>query len=149
MADLRVPDLNVVYIAGRLTRDPDLRYTSGGSAYCRIGVANTRYYKGKDGNRNEETVFIDAVIWGQSAEFVGERLRKGRAVLIEGRLTSSEWEDRDTGKKRSKLEVNARRVTPLEWDEDGSRGGGGGRGGQQAPPPRPIEEPIPEDDIPF
>ena len=148
MGDLRVPDLNVVHIAGRLTRDPDLKYTSGGSAYCRISVANTRYYKGKDGSRNEDTVFVDVVVWGPSAEFVGEKLRKGRAVLVEGRLTSSSWEDRDTGKKRTKLELNGRRVTPLDWDDDGSQGGGS-RGGQSAPAPRPIEEPIPEDDIPF
>ena len=152
MGDLRVPDLNNVLVAGRLTRDPELKYTSGGQAYCKIGVANSRYYKDKSGNRQEDTTFLDAVVWGPMAEFVGERLRKGRAVLLEGRLTTSEWEDRNTGQKRSKVEVNARRVTPLEWDDDGSRSGSGPRPQQQAPAPpapREIEEPIPEDDIPF
>ncbi|MBW7865988.1 MAG: single-stranded DNA-binding protein [Candidatus Hydrogenedens sp.] len=152
MGDLRVPDLNNVLVAGRLTRDPELKYTSGGQAYCKIGVANSRYYKDKSGNRQEDTTFLDAVVWGPMAEFVGERLRKGRAVLLEGRLTTSEWEDRNTGQKRSKVEINARRVTPLEWDDDGSRSGSGPRPQQQAPAPpapREIEEPIPEDDIPF
>lgn len=186
MADLRVPDLNKILIAGRLTRDPELRYTQTNMALCKLGVANTRYYKGKDGNRNEETLFVDVTCWGATAEWVGERLKKGRAVLIEGRLRSSEWEDRETGQKRSRMEINADRVVPLEWDEDrggGSRGGGysgasaaaapaagsyggepspGGYGGgayggspssspgaAPRPQPRVIEEPIPEDDIPF
>lgn len=136
-----MPDLNVVHVAGRLTRDPDLTYTSGGVACCKIAIANTRHYKGKDGERNEDTSFIDATIWGPSAEFVGEKLRKGRPVLLEGRITSSSWEDRETGAKRSKTEINARRVTPLDWDED--------KAGQGTPSPRPIEEPMPEDDAPF
>jgi single-strand DNA-binding protein len=201
MADLRLPDLNKVFIAGRLTRDPELRYTQSNMAYCKLGLANTRYYKGKDGNRNEETLFVDVTVWGQPAEWIGERLKKGRAVIVEGRLRSSEWEDKETGQKRSRMEINADRVTPLEWDEDrsggGARGGGGGYAGAAAgaaasggyrdepgpgasgggyggppgpgdsgggygggayggspgqaprPQPRVIEEPIPEDDIPF
>ncbi len=152
MGDLRLPDLNNVLVAGRLTRDPELKYTSGGQAYCKIRIANSRFYKDKSGNRQEESNFLDAVVWGQMAEFVGERLRKGRAVWIEGRLVSSEWEDSSTGQKRSKVEISARRVTPLEWDDDGSRSGSGPRPQQQAPAPpapREIEEPIPEDDIPF
>jgi single-strand DNA-binding protein len=181
MADLRVPDLNKVIIAGRLTRDPDLRYTGGGRPYCRCGLANTRYYKDKDGNRQEETLFVDLSIWGPHAEFVGERLRKGRPVLAEGKLRSYEFEERDTGQKRTKIEIQADRVTALDWDEN-YRGGGGGAasgaaaggagaaassrsyddygGGPSGPPPerpapserpapRVIEEPIPEDDIPF
>ena len=155
MSDLRVPDLNRVFIAGRLTRDPDLRYVSGSNtAYCRIGVANTRFYKDKSGERREDTTFVDVTVWGAQAEFVGERLRKGRPVLIEGTLRTSEWEDQATGQKRSKLNINAQRVTPLDWDDSG---GGGSRPQAKAdssysdssPAPREIEEPIPEDDIPF
>lgn len=158
MADLRVPDLNKVLIAGRLTRDPELRYTSNNMAYCKLGMANTRHYKGKDGNRNEETLFIDVTVWGQMAEWVGEKLKKGRAVLVEGRLRSSEWDDKETGQRRTRMEINAERVVPLEWDGD--------QGQREpkvlphvtndrvpAPPavrPRAIEEPIPEDqDTPF
>lgn len=162
MADLRVPDLNVVYIAGRLTRDPDLKYTSGSNrAYCRFGIANTRYYKTKEGDRREETTFVNGSCWDRQAEWVGERLKKGRPVLVEGTLRSYESEDRDSGQKTTRLEINARRVTPLDWDED-MRGGGPTRtespgyrqepspGRQESRPmPRPIEEPIPEDDIPF
>ena len=154
MSDLRVPDINKVLIAGRLTRDPELKYTSSGRPYCRVGVANTRYYKTQDGERREETTFVDMSLWGGQAEFVGERLRKGRPVLVEGRLRTAEWEDSQTGQKRTKLELNAQRLTPLDWDDD--RGGGGSRPAPQRsqdsgsrPQPREIEEPVPDDDIPF
>lgn len=174
MGDIRVPDLNKVLIAGRLTRDPELKYTAGGRPLCKAGIANTRYYRTQEGERREETTFVDLTIWGKMAEFVGERLKKGRPVLVEGSLRTSEWEDRETGQKRRRTEVNADRVTPLDWDDDrgggggggggyggGSQGGGGydrggGQGASQGPPqgggrpaPRVIEEPIPEDDIPF
>ncbi|MFP4501997.1 MAG: single-stranded DNA-binding protein [Candidatus Hydrogenedentota bacterium] len=166
MADLRLPDLNKVLIAGRLTGDPELRYSSNNLAVCRLRIANTRYFKRKDGSRGEDTTFIDAVVFDRQAEFVGDRLKKGRPVLIEGRLNENNWEDKNTGQKRSKIEINAQRVTPLDWDDDRSGGGGGGGGArgdyrqeqpqpqpqsQQQPQPRPIEEPMPEaeDDIPF
>jgi len=151
MGDLRVPDLNHIFLAGRLTRDPELRYLPSGMAVCDMSVANTRYFKGKDGERREETVFVDVTVWDRQAEWAGERLRKGRPVLVEGRLRAREWEDKATGQKRSKLEINGQRVTPLDWDEE-SRGSGAARPAPQAAPapaPRPIEEPIPEDDIPF
>jgi single-strand DNA-binding protein len=151
MGDLRVPDLNQVIIAGRLTRDPELKYTSGGQAYCKVGVANSRFYKDKNGQRQEVTTFVDVTVWGPQAEFVGERLRKGRAVIVEGRLQTSEWEDKTTGQKRSKLDVNGQRIVPLEWDDDGNRGGGAQSRSASRPEPSapPMEEPVPEDDIPF
>jgi single-strand DNA-binding protein len=151
MSDLRVPDLNRVLIAGRLTRDPELRYTASGLAYCRVGIANTRYYKGKDGGRNEETTFVDVTVWDKQAEWIGERLRKGRPVLVEGRLRTSEWEDKSTGQKRSRIEIQAQRVTPLDWDEGDRPGAPQANRAVAAPAPAPrvIEEPIPEDDIPF
>jgi len=151
MSDLKLPDLNRVFLAGRLTRDPELKYTSGGRPYCRVRVANTRYYKDKNGDRQEENTYADVTLWGPMAEFVGERLRKGRPVLIEGSLRTSEWEDASTGQKRSRMEINAQRLTPLDWDDSG----GGSRPATSRPEPadrhepREIEEPIPEDDIPF
>lgn len=166
MSDLRVPDLNRVIIAGRLTFDPELKYISSGRAVCRIRIANTRYYRNKDGERKEDTTFVDVSMWDKLAEFVGEKIKKGRPVLVEGRLKSDMWDDKNTGQKRTKIEISAQRVVPLDWDDD-SRGGGGGGGnygggGQSGgggsyggggqsdrPAPRPIEEPVPEDDIPF
>ncbi len=150
MSDLRVPDLNRVLIAGRLTRDPELKYTGTGRAYCRFSIANTRYFKSKDGERREETTFVNASVWDKQAEWVGERLRKGRPVLVEGGLRSYDIEDKNSGQKVSRLELNAQRVTPLDWDE-GPGGGQRSASGEArtAHEPRPIEEPLPEDDIPF
>lgn len=156
MSDLRVPDLNLVLIAGRLTRDPELKYISGtNNAYCKTGIAYTRFYKDKTtGERREDTTFVDITVWGPQAEFVGQRLRKGRPVLVEGRLRTNEWEDQATGQKRSKIIINALRVTPLDWDDSsGSQNRPAARpepaGSDYNRVPREIEEPIPEDDIPF
>ena len=141
MSDLRLPDLNAVFLAGRLTRDPELKYLPAGTALCKLGLAATRYFRSKEGERREETLFINVTAWEKLAEYCGENLRKGRAVLVEGRLRSDEWEDKTTGQKRTSIEVCAQRIRQLEWDE---------RTAQTAKPaPRPIEEPVPEDDIPF
>lgn len=151
MSDVRVPDLNTVTVAGRLTRDPDLKYVSSGRAVCEISIANTKYYKTRDGERKEDTTFINATCWDKFAEYVGENLKKGRPVIIEGRLKSESWEDKNSGQKRSKVYILANRVTPLDWENSEGRESGGGRpqAQSQRPAPREIEEPIPEDDIPF
>lgn len=142
MSDLRVPDLNKVFLAGRLTGDPELRYTPQGTAVCGLRLAVSRYYKGKDGERKEETLFIDVTVWDKTAEYCGERLRKGRPLLVEGRLKSDAWDDKTTGQKRTKIEVQGWRIQELDWED---RGGPSGA----KPAPREIEEPIPEDDVPF
>ena len=158
MADLSIPDINRVTIAGRLTRDPELRYIQSGTAVRKLGLAVSRKFKTKTGETREETLFVNATVWGQSGEWVGERLKKGAPVLVEGSLKSSEWEDKNTGQKRTAIDINATRVQPLAWEDRGGQGGaqqgdgqeGGNYGGySDAPSPRNIEEPIPEDDIPF
>jgi len=101
VSDLRLPDLNKVFIAGRLTADPELKYLSSGMALCKLRIANTRFFKKKDGSKGEETCFVDATLWDKQAEWVGESLKKGRPVLIEGSLKTDEWDDKDTGQKRS------------------------------------------------
>lgn len=145
MSDLRIPDVNRVFLAGRLTRDPELKYTPSGTAVCRLGLASSRFFKGKDGEKREETTFVDVTVWEKTAEYCGQRLRKGRPVLVEGRLRSDSWEDKSTGQKRTRIEIQAQRIQELDWED---RAGGGG-GAPSRPGPREIEEPIPEDDIPF
>lgn len=151
MSDLRVPDLNSIVIAGRLTRDPDLKYISSGRAVCELSIANSRYYKDKSGERKEDTTFVNVTCWDKFAEYVGEKLQKGRPVLVEGRLKSDSWDDKNSGQKRSKVFIMASRITPLDWDGDGKQGERSERRPASEPSPRPrdIEEPIPEDDIPF
>lgn len=141
MSDLRMPDLNKVFLAGRLTRDPELRYVQSGTAVCKMGIAVDRRYKTKDGEQREDTLFINVTAWGKSAEYCGENLAKGRPIIVEGNLKSSEWEDKTTGQKRTAIEVTADRIHQLDWADSGGR--------SSAPEPRAIEEPVPEDDVPF
>ncbi|MBI4559068.1 MAG: single-stranded DNA-binding protein [Candidatus Hydrogenedentes bacterium] len=145
MSDLRMPDLNKVFLAGRLTRDPELRYLPSGSAVCKLGLACTRVYRTKEGEKKEETLFINVTTWTKTAEYCGEHLKKGRPILVEGRLRANDWEDKNTGQKRTSIEINAERIQQLDWDGPA----GAATAAAAKPEPRPIEEPIPEDDIPF
>jgi len=149
MADFRMPDLNKVYLAGRLTRDPELKYLPSGLAVCKIGLAVSSYYKDRTtGERKESSLFVDVTAWDKQAEYLGQRLRQGNPILVEGKLKSDSWEDKNTGQKRTKLEVLAIRVQELAWS--GDRPAGPGSAPVVSEPPRPSQdEPIPEDDIPF
>lgn len=101
---------NKVMIMGNLTRDPELRYTSSGTAIAQLGVATNRKYKDANDEWQEEVTFIDVEVWGRQAENCNEYLSKGRPVFIEGRLKFDQWEDKETGQKRSKLKVAGDRV---------------------------------------
>lgn len=119
---------NKVILMGNVTRDPEVRYTPGGTAVTDIGLAVNRYWMDKSTNeRKEETTFIDVTLWGRTAEIAGEYLSKGRPCLIEGRLQLDQWEDRETGQKRSRLKVVGDTLQLL-----GGRGEGGGGGGGQS-----------------
>ena len=151
MADLRMPDINKVQLAGNLTRDPELKYISSGTPLCDLSLAVNRKYKTKSGETREETMYVEVTVWGAPAEWISKDCKKGSPVYVEGRLKMDSWEDKNTGQKRSKLTVTADRVQQLSWNESfggGGRGGGGG-GYSDRPQPREIEEPVPEDDIPF
>lgn len=145
MSGLRLPDLNSVIIAGRVAFDPELRYIASGRAVCKVRIANTRHYRTKDGERREDTCWVDATCWDKQAEYVAEHIKKGRAVLVEGRLKSDEWEDKSTGQKRTKIEISAMRVTPLEWDGDAKPR----EASSPATPREPEPQPPVEDDLPF
>ena len=148
MADLRMPEINHVVLSGRLTRDPELRYIPSGTAVCKIGMAVSKHFRGRDGERREDTMFIDVTAWDKQAEYLGERLRQGSPIVVEGSLKQDSWEDKQTGQKRSKIEVRAWRVQELAWSDRGP----GPTGPAPAEPERPAgeeEEPPAEDDIPF
>lgn len=113
MADLKLPSLNRVLIAGRLTRDPDLRYTPSGTAVCNFRLASSRRFKDQSGGWKDDSTFVNVVTWRKTAENCGEYLKKGSAVLVEGRLQSRSWETED-GQKRSTIEVVALRVQFLD-----------------------------------
>ena len=106
-------DLNIVILAGRLTRDPVLRYTPGGQSVVDMGLATSRTYMNKAGEKKEEVCFVDIIVWGKQAEASNEYLKKGSSVLIEGRLQLDTWESKE-GEKRSRMRVQASRVQFLD-----------------------------------
>lgn len=121
---------NRVILVGNLTRDPQVKYTPGGQAVSEIGLAVNRSWFDKNANqKREEVTFVDVTLWGRTAEIAGEYLGKGRQVLIEGRLQLDQWDDRESGQKRSKLRVVCENLTMLGNRQEGGGTGGRGAGG--------------------
>jgi single-strand DNA-binding protein len=144
---------NKVILVGNLTRDPELRYTPKGTAIAKIGLAVNRKWKSETGEMKEEVTFVDVDTFGRTAENVGQYMRKGRPILIEGRLRLEQWDDKQSGQKRSRLSVVAETVQFL-----GSPSGGGEGASATSRPAAssaptadaPDAEPPPEgDDVPF
>ena len=150
---------NKVILAGNLTRDPELRYTPKGTAVAKIGLAVNRTWTGEDGVKKEEVNFIDVEAWGRQGEVIAQYMKKGRPLLVEGRLKLDSWEDKNTKQKVSKLKVVLESFSFI----DSNRGDGGGasevpsapRPARPATAPAPAAEPVegdapPEsDDVPF
>ena len=139
--------VNNVLLMGNLTRDIELKHTPSDQAVATIGLAINRRFRTREGENREETTFVDCEAWGRTAEVMSQYLSKGRPVFVEGRLKLDQWEDRETGKSRSKLKVV---VESFEFVD--SKGSGGGRtepAGAAAPGSGPQHEPIDEKDIPF
>jgi single-strand DNA-binding protein len=107
-----VSSVNRVLLLGNLTRDPELRYTPGGTAVCQFGLGLTRRWTNGAGERQEEACFVEVVAWGKQAEAAAAHLSKGHAVFVEGRLQLEQWET-EAGEKRSRLKVVTQQVTFL------------------------------------
>ena len=113
MTDLRLPEVNRVMLSGRLTRDPDGRFAADGTAITEFDVAFHRRYRTREGAAAEQTGYVTVMAYLRLAEVVSQYLRKGSAVLIEGRLQMREWVT-PRGVKRQRLEVRADQVHFLE-----------------------------------
>ncbi len=151
-------NFNKVIIAGNLTRDPELRYLPKGTAVAKIGMALNRTWKNEAGEQQEEVTFVDVEAFGRQAEVINQYLKKGRPILVEGRLKLDQWEDKNTHQKVSKLKIVLESFSFLD-----SRGAGGGSGdsgprARSGGPEAPNSgEPVPsgapagpeEDDVPF
>ena len=158
MANLRLHSLNDVKLVGRLTRDPELRFTTQGTPVCRFRLAVGRRYKDRQsGEWKDDVAFVPCTVWRESAERCGQRLKKGSPVFVEGRLRSRDWETKE-GQKRFELEVDINRVQFLEsyGDADQASPGAVAEGGEAAPVGAPApgraSEPAGEsydDEVPF
>ena len=93
---------NKVILMGNLTRDPETRVTATGLTICKLGLAVSRSFTTKDGERREEATFVDIDAFGKQAEVITKYFRKGKPILIEGRLKLDQWESNE-GQKRSKM----------------------------------------------
>ena len=168
-------NFNRVILLGNLTRDPELRHLPSNMAVCSFGLAVNDRYKDKSTDQwVERPNFIDCEAFGRTGEIIQQYVSKGRPLFVEGKLRFSQWDDKNTGQKRSKLTVvvdNFQFVGGRDGDaggggggsarESGGYGGGGGGGGSyggggggsrtnyQDASPGPVHEAIDEDDIPF
>lgn len=148
---------NKVILLGNLTRDPEVRYTPKGSAVCDLGLAVNRQYSLENGEKREEVTYVDVVLWARLAEIAGEYLKKGRPVLIEGRLQLDSWDDKQSGQKRTKMRVvgetmqllGSRPNAGAEGDESPSGSYAKSSSKSTAPPPRAAPSERDDDEIPF
>ncbi len=156
---LRLLQMNDVRLVGRLTRDPEVRYTPKGIAVARLDVAVNRRFKDGTGEWREEATFVPVTVWRETAERCRERLKKGSPIYVEGRLKSTSWETKD-GQKRSGLEIDALRLQFLAKTGDGSASEADSEGDESEAPvaatataaPARSSAPAPavnDDDIPF
>ena len=111
-------------VAGNLTRDPEMRTTPNGATVCSFSIAVNRVYKDSAGNQREDVSFIDCAAWGKPGELIAQYKKKGSAILVSGRLDQRSWEDKETGRKRSHVEVTVEDFNLLGSSDRGDSGGG-------------------------
>lgn len=160
--------VNKVTLVGRLGKDPETRYTSGGQAVATFSLATDETYKDRAGERQKRTEWHRIVMWGKLAEIGQQYLKKGQLVYIEGRLQTRQWDDKRDGSKKQSTEVVATGMKMLGGRGEGAAAGAGAGAGagmsgasggagrhddfEQGPPPEETQAPGPEisdEDIPF
>ncbi len=145
--------LNKALLIGNLTRDPELRSLPSGVKVCSFSLATNRVWKDKNGARQESTDYHNVVVFGRQAETVAQYMKKGSSILVEGRMQTRSWDDKNTGEKKYRTEIVADRT------QFGPRAGGAGNGSAAAAAPKSAseetdaieypEEDINPEDIPF
>jgi single-strand DNA-binding protein len=131
-------NLNHIVLAGHLTRDPELRQVNAERACANFGLAVNRTWKNAAGEKHEEATFVDLEAWGRTAELVGQYLKKGSPVYVEGRLRLDTWDDKESGQKRSRLKVVVETVQFLAARPQGGETGGEGGDASEAAAPKPA-----------
>lgn len=141
---------NKVVLMGNLTADPELRATPSGQNFTSFTLAINRTWNNANGERQEETSFINCTAWGKTGETISKYVSKGRQLLVSGRLQQRTWQDKDTGKNRSAIDVI---VEEFSFISDGNRGGSYAAPVTKTQEPTVSEdfsdEPIDLSDIPF
>ena len=130
-------NFNKVILAGNLTRDPELRYTPKGTGIAKFGLAINRNWTNEAGEKKEEVTFVDVDAFGKQAEIISQYFKKGRPILVEGRLKLDSWDDKQTGQKKSRLGVVLESFSFLDSSNRGE-----GSPAPSAPRPRPSAAPA-------
>jgi single-strand DNA-binding protein len=141
--------VNKVILVGRLGRDPETRYTSGGQAVANFSLATDESYKDRNGERQKRTEWHKIVVWGKQAEIAQQYLKKGSLIFIEGRIQSREWQDKE-GQKRTSFEIVANNFRMLGGRAESAAAAAGGGGGAAAGAGRggeDIEHAAPAEDV--
>lgn len=146
-------NLNKCFIGGNLTRDPELKHLQSGQSVCNFSIASNRTWLDKDKNKQEEATFFDCVAWGKTGENIAKFFAKGRPIFIEARAQNESWDDKETGKKMSKMKFVAESFQFVGGDKKDDKPAGEievkpsvvGKGR------KPVAEPpaMNPDDIPF
>lgn len=158
-----MPNLNKCQLMGNITRDIELRHTPAGTAVADLGLAINRNRKDDNGEKIEETTFVDVTLWGRVAEVAHQYAGKGKPIFVEGRLQLDTWEDKNSGEKRSKLKIVGENIQLLGSKQAAAEEGQTQpqQGGQQRPPQEPQRQAPPQqadrdqrrlddnDDLPF
>jgi len=146
-------DLNRVVLIGRLTRDPEIRYTPAGTAVASFPLANNRSYSAS-GEKKEQVSYFDCIAWSKLGEIITEYCKKGNRIAVEGRLQQTRWDDQD-GKKRSRVELVVENFQFLTGKGQGEEISAEQRGKASEPIDDYVEtksfedNPFSDDDIPF
>lgn len=141
--------LNKVMLIGNLTRDPELKKTTGGQSVCTFSVATNRTYTDASGQKKDQVEYHNIVTWAKLAEICGQYLVKGKKVYVDGRLQTREWDGQD-GQKKYRTEIVAENMIML--DRTGGMGAGAPSAGAAAMADAPVANPDDEiklEDIPF
>ena len=150
---------NKVTLMGNLTRDPETRTTPGGQSVTSFSLAVNRSWRGSDGQQQEAVSYIDCTAWGKAGEIIAQYMSKGRALLVSGRLDQRTWDDKETGQKRSKVEVIVEDFNFVDGGQGGGHDGGSAprtssssSASKKPAPPAAADaddQPIDLSDIPF
>lgn len=135
--------MNLVIVKGNLTRDPEMRYTPKGAAITNISIAVNEVWTDDQGEKHEKVHFFDVDVWGKRAEVVAQYFYKGKPILITGKLKQETWDDKETGKPRSKIKIV---MDSFDFCGDAKAGDQRQRGGEGAQPDASYDEP--QDDAP-
>ncbi len=148
--------VNKVILIGNLGKDPEVKYTPNGTPVAKFSLATNERYKDKDGNWQDRTEWHNIVAWQRTAEIVGEYVKKGSKIYIEGRLRTDSWDDKNTGEKKYRTEIVVNDLVLLggrgEGDGERTRGASAGSNMDQRTPerePTAGAAPISDEDIPF